>query len=372
MKRIITLLSVLLSCFMIGAHTFVDCASEDNVSELDTTVTAQVIRILETYPELNGKKDAFRLPEGERLPGYEIDSTGRKTIYGMDVSLIQQIWGSSPEEAINIIKELESARASYNDNSKGDDESDVLYPLDELFGNDGIVTNNKVYKGYLDFVRISNSVYEFWVVGVDGGKTVTIELGSLDEAITFLENLISSYEQGNTIEIKGYSFTGVKRNTYSIPRNDGFSKDPYLVSVKNLKRDLSVLENRKKWPKVGYDDVGFFTEENKPDQYVLANPERPSISISVNDRYDGVNGEIGADILIEKRIRERAIDANWGRFNGVILGPLRHTEHLGASGEKFNNYIRSYIPIIYDSEKYQAPLTDYQKSLKRSVYRRKN
>lgn len=277
MKRIITLLSVSLSCFMIGAHTAVVCAPED-------------------------------------------------------------------------------------------------YPLDELFGNDGIVTNNNAYKGYLDFIRISKSVYEFWVVGVDekGGKTVTIELGSLDEAITFLENLISSYGQGNIIEIKGYSFTGVKRNTYSIPRNDGFSKGPYLVSVKNLKRDLSVLENRKKWPKVGYDDVGFFTEENKPDQYVLANPERPSTSISVNDRYDGVNGEIGADILIEKRIRERAIDANWGRFNGVILGPLRHTEHLGASGEKFNNYIRSYIPIIYDSEKYQAPLTDYQKSLKRSVYRRKN
>ena len=126
---------------------------------------------------------------------------------------------------------------------------------------------------------------------------------------------------------------------------------------------------------MGYDEVGFFTEENKPDHYVLSlYPDRPSTSVFVSDQKDGVYGETAANALIERKIRERAVgitEGSWSRFNGVILvGPLRHAEHMGASGEKYNTYIRTYIPIIYDSEKYQAPLTDYQKSLKRSVFKR--
>ena len=81
-----------------------------------------------------------------------------------------------------------------------------------------------------------------------------------------------------------------------------------------------------------------------------------------------------SDLTIEKMIRERAARTTlgaWERFNGVILGPLRHSEHMGYSGERYTNYVRRYIPIIYDPEKYQAPLTDYQRSLKRSVFRRK-
>lgn len=253
----------------------------------------------------------------------------------------------------------------------------IQYPelnsLESIFDDDGVKTNNKAYKGYLNFIRVSNSVYEFWIAGIEekGGKAVTIEMGSIDDAITILENLITSYKQGNTIEIGGFSFTGVKGKAYSIPRNDGSDSGPYLVSVKNLKHDLSVLEKRKKMPKVGYDEVGFFTEENKPDQYVLAGRSQ-SAFISKADY--GVIGEKGADLMIEKMIRERAAGTTpgaWERFNGVILGPLRHSEHMGYSGERYTNYARSYIPIIYDPEKYQAPLTDYQRSLKRRVFKRK-
>ncbi|MBO7050745.1 MAG: hypothetical protein J6W42_09060, partial [Bacteroidaceae bacterium] len=247
-----------------------------------------------------------------------------------------------------------------------------LNTLEGIFDDDGIKTNNKAYKGYLNFIRVSNSVYEFWIAGIEekGGKTVTIEMGSIDDAITILENLITSYKQGNTIEIGGYSFTGVKGKAYSIPRNDGSDSGPYLVSVRNLKHDLSVLEKRKKMPKVGYDEVGFFTEENKPDQYVLAGRSQ---SAFISEADYGVIGEKGADLTIERMIRERAAGTTgmWERFNGVILGPLRHSEHMGFSGERYTNYVRSYIPIIYDPEKYQAPLTDYQRSLKRSVFRRK-
>ena len=247
-----------------------------------------------------------------------------------------------------------------------------LNTLESIFDDDGIKTNNKAYKGYLNFIRVSNSVYEFWIAGIEekGGKAVTIEMGSIDDAITILENLITSYKQGNTIEIGGYSFTGVKGKAYSIPRNDGSLHGPYLVSVKNLKNDLSVLEKRKKMPIVGYDEVGFFTEENKPDQYVVAGRSQ---SAFISEADYGVIGEKGADLTIEKMIRERAAGTTgmWERFNGVILGPLRHSEHMGFSGERYTNYARSYIPIIYDPEKYQAPLTDYQRSLKRSVFRRK-
>lgn len=247
-----------------------------------------------------------------------------------------------------------------------------LNTLESIFDDDGVKTNNKAYKGYLNFIRVSNSVYEFWIAGIEekGGKAVTIEMGSIDDAITILENLITSYKQGNTIEIGGYSFTGVKGKAYSIPRNDGSDSGPYLVSVKNLKHDLSVLEKRKKMPIVGYDEVGFFTEENKPDQYVVAGRSQ---SAFISEADYGVIGEKGADLTIERMIRERAAGTTgmWERFNGVILGPLRHSEHMGFSGERYTNYARSYIPIIYDPEKYQAPLTDYQRSLKRSVFRRK-
>ena len=96
-----------------------------------------------------------------------------------------------------------------------------------------------------------------------GGQVVSMELGSIDEAITFLQNLITSYKQDNTVVVQGYKLTGVRGNAYSVPRTDGVGTDPYLISVRNLKHDLSVLEKRKNWKEVGFDEIAFFSMENK-------------------------------------------------------------------------------------------------------------
>ncbi|MBQ1756938.1 MAG: Ig-like domain-containing protein [Erysipelotrichaceae bacterium] len=261
----------------------------------------------------------------------------------------------------------------------------IQYPelntLESIFDDDGIKTNNKAYKGYLNFIRVSNSVYEFWIAGIEekGGKTVTIEMGSIDDAITILENLITSYKQGNTIEIGGYSFTGVKGKAYSIPRNDGSDSGPYLVSVKNLQHDLSVLEKRKNWKEVGFDEIAFFSMENKPDHYEVLFPGWPRLFESLHiNTWDGVDGgEEWARTELEKQIRERGGEGHVpgnselavSKFNGVILLPLHKSDYMTLSGA-YKEYIQYYIPIIYDPEKYQAPLTDYQRSLKRRVFKR--
>ena len=256
------------------------------------------------------------------------------------------------------------------------DSNNKQYPelnsLESIY-DDGILTNDKPYKGYISCIRLSKGVYSFWVMGLEGkgGQVVSIELGSIDDAIAFLDNLVSSYKQGNTVHAQGHTLTGVRGNAYTVPRTDGVELAPYLVSVKNLKHDITVLKKRKNKPIVGYNDVGFFTEENKPDEYVLVNSGRYS-DVTVTDINDGFYGKAGADILIERQIRDRAAGTtvgDWGRFNGVILGPLRHKEYTGYNGVTYNTYCRRYIPIIYDPEKYQAPLTDYQRGLKRPVFR---
>ena len=256
------------------------------------------------------------------------------------------------------------------------DSNNKQYPelnsLESIY-DDGIITNDKPYKGYISCIQLSKGVYSFWVMGLEGkgGQVVSIELGSIDDAIAFLDNLVSSYKQGNTVHAQGHTLTGVRGNAYTVPRTDGVELAPYLVSVKNLKHDITVLKKRKNKPIVGYNDVGFFTEENKPDEYVLVNSGRYS-DVTVTDINDGFYGKAGADILIERQIRDRAAGTtvgDWGRFNGVILGPLRHKEYTGYNGVTYNTYCRRYIPIIYDPEKYQAPLTDYQRGLKRPVFR---
>ena len=256
------------------------------------------------------------------------------------------------------------------------DSNNKQYPelnsLESIY-DDGIITNDKPYKGYISCIQLSKGVYSFWVMGLEGkgGQVVSIELGTMDEAIAFLKNLVSSYKQGNTVHAQGHTLTGVRGNAYTVPRTDGVELAPYLVSVKNLKHDITVLKKRKNKPIVGYNDVGFFTEENKPDEYVLVNSGRYS-DVTVTDINDGFYGKAGADILIERQIRDRAAGTtvgDWGRFNGVILGPLRHKEYTGYNGVTYNTYCRRYIPIIYDPEKYQAPLTNYQRGLKRPVFR---
>ncbi len=83
---------------------------------------------------------------------------------------------------------------------------------------DGILTNDKPYKGYISCIQLSQGVYSFWVMGLKekSGDVLSIELGAIDEAITFLQNLISSYKQGNTVVVQGYKLTGVRGNAYSV------------------------------------------------------------------------------------------------------------------------------------------------------------
>ncbi|MBQ9385530.1 MAG: M56 family metallopeptidase [Bacteroidaceae bacterium] len=256
-----------------------------------------------------------------------------------------------------------------------------LKSLESIY-DDGILTNDKPYKGYISCIQMSKGVYSFWVMGLEdkGGQVVSIELGTIDEAITFLQNLISSYKQGNTVAAQGYKLTGVRGNAYSVPRTDGVDTDSYLISVKNLKHDLSVLEKRKNWKEVGFDEIAFFSMENKPDHYEVLFPGWPRLFESLHmNTWDGVDGgEEWARTELEKQIRERGGEGHVpgnselpvSKFNGVILLPLHKSEYMTLSGA-YKEYIQYYIPIIYDPEKYQAPLTDYQRSLKRKVFRRK-
>ena len=256
-----------------------------------------------------------------------------------------------------------------------------LNSLESIY-DDGILTNDKPYKGYISCIQMSKGVYSFWVMGLEdkSGQVVSIELGSIDDAIAFLNNLVSSYKQGNTVHAQGHTLTGVRGNAYSVPRTDGVEPGPYLVSVKNLKHDLSVLEKRKNWGTASFDEIAFFTMDNKPDHYEVLNPGWPTTyEYLETNTWSGVDGgEEWARTELEKQIREHGGEGHvpgkseWARsrFNGVILLPLQKSEYMKQSGA-YREYIQFYIPIIYDPEKYQAPLTDYQRSLKRSVFRRK-
>ena len=256
-----------------------------------------------------------------------------------------------------------------------------LNSLESIY-DDGILTNDKPYKGYISCIQMSKGVYSFWVMGLEdkGGKVVSIELGTIDNAIAFLDKLITSYQKDKTVTAQGHTFTAVKGNAYSVPRTDGVDLDPYLISVKNLKHDLSVLEKRKDWGAAGFDEIGFFTMENKPDHYEILFPGWPRLFESLHmNTWDGVDGgEEWAATELEKQIRERGSEGHVpgrselavSKFNGVILLPLQKSEYMTPSGA-YKGYIQYYIPIIYDPEKYQAPLTDYQRSLKRSIFKRK-
>lgn len=112
--------------------------------------------------------------------------------------------------------------------------------------------------------------------------------------------------------------------------------------------------------KIDFYEVGFFTEDNKPDQYrrIGTIPD----FVKVSDRKDGGSGEKWALSLTEVKIRETAVKDG---FNGVILGRFHYDTVLAFSGNIQDNvttYYQVYIPIIYDPELYQAPLTDLQKN----------
>lgn len=69
---------------------------------------------------------------------------------------------------------------------------------------------------------------------------------------------------------------------------------------------------------VSYDDVGFFTMENKPDQFQLKYPLyglRPMSFVSVNDRDNGGSGKTWANFETEKKyVNKRSITVIMGSF----------------------------------------------------------
>lgn len=110
-----------------------------------------------------------------------------------------------------------------------------------------------------------------------------------------------------------------------------------------------------------FDEVGFFSDGNKPNEYQLWNTYFPQSLVTVNDHDDGGSGEKWAELQTELKIREKAVYLG---YNGVILGDLTCNTRLQGgnySPYSITYYTRYYTPIIYDQEKYQAPLTDYQK-----------
>ena len=326
------------------------------------------------------------LPETEAVPFSEPEETVEEESVGTDEpefsqSISTRFDGSLLESSL-VVPSYQDQRVVPQ--SLPDVKLDNLlkqYPelnsLESIY-DDGIITNDKPYKGNISCIQLSKGVYSFWVMGLKDktDKVVSIELGSIDNAIDFLNNLITSYKNGVTIDFGGYTFTGERGNTFSIPRTDGINQGPYLITVKNLKHDLSVLENRKQWGTAHYDDIGFFTMENKPDHYELLFPD-PGYPVMYDNIYMSQWEDCGmtsAATQIEMKIRERASQgvppgATYAslRFNGVIIFPLQ--KELLRDGRI--EYYQMYIPIIYDPEQYQAPLTDYQRGLKRSVFKRK-
>lgn len=118
------------------------------------------------------------------------------------------------------------------------------------------------------------------------------------------------------------------------------------VTQKNTKKNIA-----------NFDEIGFFTEANKPVHYQLIYPQHPSAFVSVNDKDDGGSGETWANLQTELKIREHAV---FHEYNGVIVGKLTHYSVV-VGYQTVTYYNRYFIPIIYDQEKYKAPLTEYQK-----------
>ena len=105
--------------------------------------------------------------------------------------------------------------------------------------------------------------------------------------------------------------------------------------------------------KVDFDEIAFFTEDNKPDEYSDANPYSYSYMETTTEMDNGYNWAKNKN---EEKIREKAV---LYRFNGVILlEPIVTTNE--NTGRKY--LYQRFLPINYDPRKYKAPLTDYQKT----------
>jgi len=93
-------------------------------------------------------------------------------------------------------------------------------------------------------------------------------------------------------------------------------------------------------------DFVFFTENNKPEEYIIHNPDFPTSSVS-NSYYENKIGEARANNMND--IIEQGIKWN---FNGAIL--LKSTTRTFFEDPMHGIVTQQYIPIIYDQEKYPS------------------
>lgn len=93
-------------------------------------------------------------------------------------------------------------------------------------------------------------------------------------------------------------------------------------------------------------DFVFFTENNKPEEYIIHNPDFPTSSVS-NSYYENKIGEARANNMND--IIEQGIKWN---YNGAIL--LKSTTRTFFEDPMHGIVTQQYIPIIYDQEKYPS------------------
>ena len=170
--------------------------------------------------------DANIEEEIRKLPGVGIDDDSSITVNGKPVSKVLVNGESYYSIFVND-------KVSYDTDMEKEESSIGLW--DKSIHVD-------YYKKCLTAIGITDDIYSLIVVPSGGGRIAEIKLGTKDEAIKAIENMISSYKTGNTLEIDGYTINGVKGKVYSIshtgPLERAISGSNYIFRIKGLKKVL--------------------------------------------------------------------------------------------------------------------------------------
>ena len=170
--------------------------------------------------------DANIEEEIRNLPGVGIDDDSSITVNGKPVSKVLVNGESYYPNFVND-------KVSYDTDMEKEESSIGLW--DKSIHVD-------YYKKCLTAIGITDDIYSLIVVPSGGGLVAKIKLGTKDEAIKAIENMISSYKTGNTLEIDGYTINGIKGKVYSIshtgPLERAISGSNYIFRIKGLKKVL--------------------------------------------------------------------------------------------------------------------------------------
>ncbi|MBO6078648.1 MAG: M56 family metallopeptidase [Bacteroidaceae bacterium] len=170
--------------------------------------------------------DANIEEEIRKLPGVEIDDDSSITVNGKPVS---KVLVNGESYSPNFVND----KVSYDTVMEKEESSIGLW--DKSIHVD-------YYKKCLTAIGITDDIYSLIVVPSGGGRVAEIKLGTKDEAIKAIENMISSYKTGNTLEIDGYTINGIKGKVYSIshtgPLERAISGSNYIFRIKGLKKVL--------------------------------------------------------------------------------------------------------------------------------------